>query len=659
MSARSGAGPPDLGSDRPATARSGAFAGRTAWARNLAAPVRDFLSAETGGAVVLLAAVAVALLWANSPWSDSYESLWTTRLSITLGNGGVSLDLRHWINEGLMTLFFLVVGLEAKRELDTGELRERQRLAIPVAAALGGMALPVAIYLAINAGGSGAHGWGAAMSTDTALALGVVSLLAPRGTRLRLRILTLAVVDDLVALVVIATVYTEDLSLLPLALAVGIFGGLLALRYAPVVWRRQAAVLLGVGLWIALFESGVDPVVAGLAIGLVTSAYPPARSDLERVTQLTRSFREQPTPELARSAQRGVASAISANERVQYALHPWTSYLIVPLFALANAGVHIEGQLLGDAVTSPITLGIVFGYVVGKPLGILIASWLASRSWLLGLRRGLSWPVIAGGGAVAGVGFTVSVLISSLAFDGRQLEEAKLGVLAAAVISSLLAWGVFRLIRRIPTEKRARQLAATYEDLLDLSDDVDPDRDHVRGPRSAPVTLVEYGDYECPYCGRAEIVVRELLVSFGDDLRYVWRHLPLNDVHPNAQMAAEAAEAAGAQGAFWEMSDRLLAHQDQLAPSDLRRHAGELGLDVDRFWDELRQREYASRVADDVTTADSSGVAGTPGFFINGRRHQGAYDIETLTAAVSSARARTLLREQVDSSPDRQPELQP
>ena len=659
MSARSGAGPPDLGSDRPATARGGAFAGRTAWARNLAAPVRDFLSAETGGAVVLLAAVAVALLWANSPWSDSYESLWTTRLSITLGNGGVSLDLRHWINEGLMTLFFLVVGLEAKRELDTGELRERQRLTIPVAAALGGMALPVAIYLAINAGGSGAHGWGAAMSTDTALALGVVSLLAPRGTRLRLRILTLAVVDDLVALVVIATVYTEDLSLLPLALAVGIFGGLLALRYAPVVWRRQAAVLLGVGLWIALFESGVDPVVAGLAIGLVTSAYPPARSDLERVTQLTRSFREQPTPELARSAQRGVASAISANERLQYALHPWTSYLIVPLFALANAGVHIEGQLLGDAVTSPITLGIVFGYVVGKPLGILIASWLASRSWLLGLRRGLSWPVIAGGGAVAGVGFTVSVLISSLAFDGRQLEEAKLGVLTAAVISSLLAWGVFRLIRRIPTEKRARQLAATYEDLLDLSDDVDPDRDHVRGPRSAPVTLVEYGDYECPYCGRAEIVVRELLVSFGDDLRYVWRHLPLNDVHPNAQMAAEAAEAAGAQGAFWEMSDRLLAHQDQLAPSDLRRHAGELGLDVDRFWDELRQREYASRVADDVATADSSGVAGTPGFFINGRRHQGAYDIETLTAAVSSARARTLLREQVDSSPDRQPELQP
>ena len=640
MTPRAGAEPPEPSLDRSSTRRGVSLTGRTAWARNLAAPVRDFLSAETGGAVVLLAAAAAALLWANSPWPDSYESFWGTKLSITLGDEGISMDLRHWVNEGLMTFFFLVVGLEAKRELDTGELRERQRLAIPVVAALGGMALPIAIYLAFNAGGGGAHGWGAAMSTDTALALGVLSLLAPRGTRLRLRLLTLAVVDDLVALLVIATVYTRDLSLLPLGLALGFFGILLALRYAPTLWRRQAAVLVGVALWVALFESGIDPIVAGLAIGLVTSAYPPARSDLERVTELTRSFREQPTPELARSAQRGVASAISANERLQYALHPWTSYLIVPVFALANAGVHIDGQLLGDAVTSPVTLGIAIGYVVGKPLGILGATWLASRSWFIGLRRGLSWPVIGGGGAVAGVGFTVSILIASRAFDGSQLEEAKLGVLAAAIISSLVAWVVFRLIRLIPAEKRARQVAATYEDLLDLSEDVEPDRDHARGSEQAPVTLVEYGDYECPYCGQAEVVIRELLDSFGDELRYVWRHLPLNDVHPYAQMAAEAAEAAGAQGAFWEMNDRLLGHQDHLTPSDLRQHAAELGLDVERFWDELRRREYTSRVADDVATADASGVAGTPGFFINGRRHQGAYDIDTLTAAVRSARAR-------------------
>jgi Na+/H+ antiporter NhaA len=620
------------------------FTGKTAWARNLAAPVRGFLSTETGGAIVLIAAAAAALLWANSPWSDSYESFWTTKLSITLGSDGISLDLRHWVNEGLMTFFFLVVGLEARRELDTGELRERQRLALPVAAALGGMAVPIGIFLAFNAGGPGADGWGAAMSTDTALALGVLALLAPRGTRLRLRLLTLAVVDDLVALVVIAVAYTEHVSMLPLLLAVGFFGVLLALRWVPFAWRTQAAIVLGVALWVALFESGIDPLVAGLAIGLVTTAYQPARDDLERATEVTRSFREQPTPELARSARRSVASAISANERLQYDLHPWTSYLIVPVFALANAGIHIDGQLLGDAAGSPITLGIALGYVVGKPLGILGASWLASRRWLGGLQRALSWPVIAGGGAVAGVGFTLSILISSLAFDGNQLEEAKLGVLVAAIISPLVAWVIFQVVKRLPDEVRARQIASTYEDLLDLAEDVDPARDHIRGSKQGPVTLVEYGDYECPYCGRAEVVVRELLDSFGDDLRYVWRHLPLNDVHPNAQMAAEAAEAAGAQGAFWEMNDWLLQHQDQLTPVDLRRHAEELGLDVDRFWDDLRRREYADRVADDVASADASGVAGTPGFFINGRRHQGAYDIETLTSAVRRARDTARIR---------------
>ena len=225
-------------------------------------------------------------------------------------------------------------------------------------------------------------------------------------------------------------------------------------------------------------------------------------------------------------------------------------------------------------------------------------------------------------------------------------------MLAAAVLSSLVAWIVFRVIRRLPAQVRARQLVGTAEDLLDLSDEVDPERDHIRGSEDAPVTLVEYGDYECPYCGQAEVVIRELLDSFGDDLRYVWRSLPLNDVHPNAQMAAEAAEAAAAQGAFWEMHDKLLDHQDELTPPDLGRYAEEIGLDVERFWDELRRREHAPRVAEDVASADASGVAGTPTFFINGRRHQGAYDLETLTDAVQKARHRARLRGQaVVSSP--------
>jgi Na+/H+ antiporter NhaA len=617
--------------------------GRTAWARNLAAPVRDFLSTETAGAAALLAAAVAALLWANSPWWHSYESVWTTELSVHLGDAGVSHDLRSWVNEGLMTFYFLVVGLEAKRELDTGQLRERRRLAIPVLAALGGMTVPVLIYLAVNAGGSGAEGWGAAMSTDTAFALGVLALVAPGGTRLRVRVLTVAVVDDLVALVVIATAYTDHVSLMPLVVAAGLFAALVALRYAPDPWRLRAATVLGVAVWVALLKSGIDPVIAGLAVGLITTAYRPSRGDLERVIESTRSFREQPTPELARSAQLALGSAISPNERLSYRLHPWTSFVIVPLFALGNAGIHVDGSLLADAIASPVTLGIFFGYVLGKPLGITGAAWLGFRTARGRIRLALSWPVIAGGGVVAGVGFTVSLLIASIAFTGRHLAEAKVGVLAAAVTASALSWAAFRIIASLPAPVRARQMRGTDEELVDLSDDVDPERDHVRGPDDAPVTLLEYGDYQCPYCGQAEVAIRELIKSFGEDLRYVWRHLPLNDVHPDAQLAAEAAEAAAAQGRFWELHDLLLTHQDRLAPTQLAELAEEAGLDVERFWDELQRREYAERVAEDVATADASEVAGTPSFFINGRRYQGAYDIQTLTAVVAAAERRLRL----------------
>jgi Na+/H+ antiporter NhaA len=623
-----------------------AFSGRTAWARNLAAPVRSFLSTETGGASVLVAATLVALVWANSPWSHTYESVWTTHLSITIGTAGMSADLREWVNQGLMTFFFLVVGLEAKRELDMGELRQRRRLAIPVLAALGGLTIPIAIYLAFNAGGPGEHGWGAAMSTDTAFALGALALLTPRAaTRIRVFLLTLAVVDDLCALVVIATAYTTQVSVTALTVAIVLYIVLILLRFAP-VWRRQASVVVGVAIWVAMFKSGIDPVVTGLAVGLVTSAYPPSREDLEQVTALTRSFREQPTPELARSAQLGVLSAISPNERLQYDLHPWTSYVIVPLFALANAGIHITGGLIDRAVTSPITLGILVGYVAGKPVGILTASWIASRPVFRGPRPSISWPVLAAGACVAGIGFTVSLLVSSLAFSGERLAEAKLGVLASTIAAPIVGWVAFRLVQKLPPLVRARQLVGTAEDILDLAEDVDPERDHVRGPDGALVTLVEYGDFECPYCGQAESVIRELLSSFGGELRYVWRHLPLNDVHPNAQLASEASEAAAAQGKFWEMYDSLLAGQEDLSPQGLGDRAEELLPDVERFWEELRRHEHAPRVADDVGSADASGVSGTPSFFINGRRHQGAYDIDTLTEAVKAAgrRARLLAK---------------
>jgi protein-disulfide isomerase len=452
-------------------------------------------------------------------------------------------------------------------------------------------------------------------------------------------LLTLAVVDDLAARVVIATVYTTHVSLVALGVAIALFGVLVALRYAP-FGRSPLSIGVAVAIWVAMFKSGIDPVISGLAIGLGTSAYPPSREDLERATTLTREFREQPTPELARSAQQSLQSAISPNERLQYELHPWTSYVIVPLFALANAGTHLTSRVISDSLSSPITWGILLAYVIGKPIGVFVGSWIASRPSLHGPRSPISEPVLVAAGACAGIGFTVSLLVSSLAFSGMRLDEARLGALATVVVAPALAWVITQVIRRLPEPVRARQVGRTAEDILDLAVEVDPEYDHIRGPDDAPVTLLEYGDFECPYCGQAERAIRELLASHGDDVRYVWRHLPLNDVHPSAQLASEAAEAAAAQGKFWEMYDILLAHQGELTPRDLARYAAQLGLDVDRFRDDLRRREYASRVSEDVASADESGVSGTPTFFINGRRHYGVYDLDTLTEAVGAAKRR-------------------
>lgn len=615
--------------------------GRTAWARSLQAPLREFLATETGSASVLLAAALAAMVWANVDLS-SYESVWHTELSIQVGSSGVSQDLREWINSGLMAFFFFVVGLEVRREFDLGELRERRRLALPVLAAIGGMAVPVAIYLAINGGEGSAQGWGVAMSTDTAFALGVLALVGPRfPDRLRAFLLTIIVVDDVIALLVIAIAYSSDVALGALLIGAGIFGLILIVR-ATRIRHGLVYFLLAAAAWVALFESGVDPVVLGLAVGLIAWASPAGRGELERATDLFRSFREQPTPELARSARAGLRGAVSPNARLLELYHPWTSYVIVPLFALANVGIAIDGEFLAQAYSSPIVLGIVCGFVLGKPVGVIGASWLVTRLSGGRLRPPVGWAATAGGGAIAGIGFTVSLLIAALAFEGAELQEAKFGVLSAALCATVLAWLVFRATALLPKRARIRALLGGSETLTDLVVAVDPERDHVRGPLEAPVTVVEYGDFECPYCGRAESAMRELLADFGD-VRYVWRHLPLSDVHPRAQLAAEASEAATAQGKFWQMHDLLLDHQGDLKPRDLVAYAEQLDLDLDRFRDDLAGHAHAARIEEDVDSADISGVTGTPTFFVNEKRHEGAYDIETLSSAVKAAGARSAI----------------
>jgi Na+/H+ antiporter NhaA len=604
----------------------------TPWTRRFT-PVREFVATENASALVLLLATLAALVWANSPWSASYESFWHTEVSLRFGNADLALDLRHWINDGLMAFFFFVVGLEIRREFDMGELRERRRVATPVLAAVGGMVAPALIYLAINAGEPTARGWGIAMGTDTAFALGILTLVGGATPRVRTFLLTLVIVDDIVALLVIALAYTSDLSWGALAVAVALYGVILALR-ALGVRNGVPYFLVGLAMWIATLASGVHATIAGVAVGLLATAYPPSRDTLTRAGVQWRMFREEPTPQYARTASRSLALSVSPNERLQLMFHPWTSYVVVPLFALANAGVTLEADVVRNVLNEPIFLGIVVGLVVGKPLGIVGMTWLVSRPRFGGFPRTVPWPPLVGAATVAGIGFTVSLLIADISFEGVELEEAKLGILAASILASLLGWLAFMVIHRLPPAKANKGAAGLAPPILDLSDPVDPEVDHVRGPLNAPVTLVEYGDFECPYCGQAEPVVRELVRTFGNDLRFVFRHLPLVDVHEHAELAAEAAEAAAAQGRFWEMHDRLMDNQASLIYPDLIRYAEDLGLDVDRFGEDLRSRRYAVRIHRDVDSADASGAAGTPTMFVNGRRHEGAHDIDGLAMAI-------------------------
>jgi Na+/H+ antiporter NhaA len=593
-------------------------------------PLREFLSTEAGSAGLLFAAALVALVWANSPLSDSYVSFWGSDVSVRAGNAELSMDLRHWITDGLMFLFFLVIGLEVRRELAMGELTDRRTMVVPALAAVGGMVVPAAIYLAINAGGEAAQAWGAVIATDTAFLLGALAVVGPaHSTPLRVFLLSLTIFDDVVAVLAIALFYVKGIDGLALLIAVGCLLVVLALGRLR-VWRAGPYVIAGLALWLATLESGLHPTIGGMAMGLAISAYPPSREAVERAAALAGAFRQSPMAELARSARLSVARALSPNERIQSALHPWASYVIVPLFALANAGVDLRSGVVGDALPSPVTWGVIAGLVGGKLIGVAGSALAAVRLGLGRLPRGVGPGQVLGGAALSGIGFTVSLLIIELSFESPALrEQAKVGVLAAAVLATLVAWLMFRL---------ATLLGATPQTPAILDPPVAPERDHIRGRVDAPLTLVEFADFECPFCGQATGMVDDLRRRFGDELRYVFRHLPLRDVHEHAELAAEASEAAAAQGRFWEYHDILFGHQDELEFEDLLGYAGELDLDVEAFARELEHGVHSGRVLEDVVSAEASGARATPTFFIGGRRHTGRHDAETLAAALEASR---------------------
>jgi Na+:H+ antiporter, NhaA family len=420
-------------------------------------PFQDFAHKQSSGGIVLIAATAIALLWANSPWTESYAALWHTKLTVGVGDLSLSKDLTHWINDGLMAVFFLVVGLEIKREILVGELSSVRNAALPVAAALGGAVVPALIYLAINAGAAGSAGWGIPMATDIAFALGVLALLgekAPVG--LKVFLTALAIVDDIVAVIVIALFYTSEIAWGALGTG-AVFLGALILANLLGVDRTLVYAVLGVGLWLCFLLSGVHATIAGVLLALTVPAvsFMDPGAFLERSRYVLDRFQkagEKGENVLANDERQAALHALNHAahklepplHELEHALNPWVVFAIMPIFALANAGVQLGGGIV-EALTSPVALGIVLGLVVGKQLGVTLFAWLAVRSGVAELPEGVGWRHVYGAGWLAGIGFTMSLFITDLAFsEGSLVEDAKLGILCASLIAGAVGWTILR-----------------------------------------------------------------------------------------------------------------------------------------------------------------------------------------------------------------------
>lgn len=473
--------------------------------------------------MLLVVVAAVALLWANSPLSDAYFGLWDVEIGFDVGGFGLHMNLHHWINDGLMVVFFLVVGLEVRQEFAHGSLRDASRARLALIAGVAGVALPAVFYILIvaAAGGDGLGGWGAVVGTDTAFLLGALALVGPKlSGQLRVFLLTLTVVDDFLAVSIIGLVYSDEIRLVPLLIAVACLAGLWLLGRSG-QWNATPYVLIVMVLWFATVESGVHASLAGMVAGLLIPAYPTRRHKVVEARQLFRDFWQSPSAASARAVDRGLAQGISVNERMHEVLRMPTALVIVPIFALANAGVDLRDGVLVDSFQSSVTWGVIVGLVLGKLLGIGLATFVAVKLGAGRLPEGVGMGSVFGGAALSGIGFTVSLLVIGLAFGstsdlGRQ---ATVGVLVAMVLATALGWLIFRVAARRWGEETA--------DLpMVLTPPVDPEVDHIRGPEDAQLTLVEYIDFECPYCAHATGSWEDLRSRFGDDLRYVVRQLP-------------------------------------------------------------------------------------------------------------------------------------
>jgi NhaA family Na+:H+ antiporter len=435
-------------------------------ARYVARPVAEFLRVESASGVVLVVAAIIAMVWANSPWADSYASLWSTEVRLSLGGLEISEDLQHWVNDALMVIFFFVVGIEIKYELVSGHLRDARAAAVPILAALGGMAVPALIYALIVAGGEGAHGWGIPMATDIAFAVGVLGLLGrripPAG---RVFLLTLAIADDIGAIIVIAVFYTADLSWVWLVVAVLAFAAMVVLRRLR-VWSLRAYVVIGVFAWFAVYQSGVHATIAGVVMGLLTPARPLLHErHARRYAREALADNVMTVEELDR-LRFLLRESVPVVARLQSALHPFSSYVVLPVFALANAGITFDEGLFGQALRSEVTLGVALGLLLGKVTGITLATWLAVKSGLGRLPTATSWPVLIGLGVLGGIGFTVALFITGLSFPGedRLVDDAKAGVMGASVLAAIIGLAYLWVVTQIEAGRRTADEGASGEE---------------------------------------------------------------------------------------------------------------------------------------------------------------------------------------------------
>lgn len=593
--------------------------------------IRRMIASDAAGAIALVMATAAALLWANLA-PHGYDAFWHTPVSIAVGDARLELSLLHWINDGVMTIFFFLVSLEVKKEFVLGELRDWRHASMSVVMAAFGMLVPALLFVLITWNSPYAAAWGVVISTDTAFVLGLLAVfgrLVP--PQLRVLLLALAVVDDIGAILVIAFVYTDSVNLGWVAAALCVTAVVYAAQRMR-VWRGTVYVGLGILLWVAVMSSGIHASIAGVVLALLLPVFPPHREHVGRTEDLAQGFRRSPTAAKGKAAAEGILSSISVNDRLQLQLARTVTYVVVPLFALANAGVRITPESLAHAFGSVLTWGVVVSLVGGKLIGILVAPRAARLLRLGAVPPGLKGRHLLSAALLSGIGFTIALLIVNLAIDDPVAQaDARIGVLSGSMLAAILGAVALGLTTRFDAAHRPER--------TELTRPVDPTRDHVLGSLDAPLVLVEYGTFGEYDDLAAEDVVATVRERFGDDLAFVFRYLaPGSDFAP--ERTPEALEAASAQdpALFWAMRTELnrLSERGPLDDQQVLQAAATVGASLPRLEEDLRRSTFHNRVDEDFQDADAMGLTTAPTFFVNGVAYAGPLQAGALVAALSA-----------------------